>query len=56
MLLVFALFIGLWYAMHYVILDEDRRFIVPPPHDVIDEAFLNDVARAELIRDTLKSA
>ncbi len=47
-LLVFMLFVGLWYAMHYVILDEDRRFIVPPPHDVIDEAFLNSTARAEL--------
>ena len=47
-LLVFVVFIGIWYAMHYVILDENRRFIVPPPHDVIDEAFLNDKARAEL--------
>lgn len=46
--LVFVLFIGLWYAMHHFVLDEDRRFIVPPPHDVIDEAFLNDKARAEL--------
>ncbi|MDX2379183.1 MAG: ABC transporter permease [Acidimicrobiia bacterium] len=47
-LVVFVLFIGLWYAMHYIILDENRRFIVPPPHDVVDEAFLNDKARAEL--------
>jgi NitT/TauT family transport system permease protein len=47
-LLVFMLFVGLWYAMHYVILDENRRFIVPPPHDVIDEAFLDSTARAEL--------
>lgn len=54
-LLVFVVFIGIWYAMHYVILDEDRRFIVPPPHDVIDEAFLNDKARAELFEGLLNT-
>ena len=45
---VFALFVGFWYAMHYVILDEQRRFIVPPPHRVIEEAFLDPSARSEL--------
>ena len=54
-LLVFVLFIGLWYAMHYVILDENRRFIVPPPHDVIEEAFLNDIARAELFEGLINT-
>ena len=55
-LLVFVVFIGVWYAMHHIILDEDRRFIVPPPHDVIDEAFLNNKARAELFEGLLNTA
>ena len=54
-LLVFVLFIGLWYAMHYVILDENRRFIVPPPHDVIEEAFFNDKAREELFEGLINT-
>ena len=54
-LLVFVLFIGLWYAMHYIILDENRRFIVPPPHDVVDEAFFNDKARAELFEGLINT-
>ena len=54
--LVFALFIGLWYAMHYVILDENRRFIVPPPHRVIEEAFLDDKARAELFEGLINTS
>lgn len=54
--LVFALFVGLWYAMHYVILDENRRFIVPPPHRVIDEAFLDGKARAELFEGLINTS
>lgn len=46
--LVFVAFIGFWYLMHYVIMSENRRFILPPPHRVIDEAFLNGRARSEL--------
>ena len=45
-LLVFALFIGFWYLTHYVLLSENRRFIVPPPDAVIRESFLNEVARS----------
>lgn len=48
-LIVAVAFIGAWYLMHYVIMSERRRFIVPPPHDVIDEAFLNSTARSELL-------
>lgn len=54
--LVFALFVGFWYAMHYVILDENRRFIVPPPHDVVDEAFLDPTARAELLEGLVNTS
>jgi NitT/TauT family transport system permease protein len=47
-LATFGAFIGVWYAVHYLILSENRKFIVPPPHAVIDNAFLNGVARSEL--------
>jgi NitT/TauT family transport system permease protein len=47
-LVVFGLFIGLWYLISYVLLSERRRFIVPPPHRVVQKAFLDDQARAEL--------
>lgn len=44
----FGIFVGVWYAVHYWILSENRKFIVPPPHAVIDKAFLDDIARSEL--------
>ena len=55
-LLVFALFIGFWYLTHYVLLSENRRFIVPPPDAVIRESFFNDVARAELFEGLVNTA
>lgn len=48
-LFVFGAFIGLWYLVHHVILDDRRRFIVPPPHQVIQDAFLTANARSELL-------
>jgi len=44
---VFGLFIGVWYAVHHVVLNEQRKFIVPPPHRVLDRAFLDGKARSE---------
>ncbi len=46
--LVAGLVVGVWYLMHYVIMGERRRFIIPPPHRVIDESFFNSTARSEL--------
>jgi len=46
---VFGLFIGVWYAVHHVVLNEQRKFIVPPPHRVLDRAFLDGKARSELL-------
>ncbi|MCS5718953.1 ABC transporter permease [Herbiconiux sp. CPCC 205763] len=34
-ILVFLGLIGIWYAVTYVILDEQRRFLMPPPHEVV---------------------
>jgi NitT/TauT family transport system permease protein len=44
----FGLFIAVWYGVHHIILSENRKFIVPVPHKVIDNAFLNSRARNEL--------
>ena len=40
-LAVFAALIGVWYAITYLVLDPARRFLMPPPQDVITEAFLD---------------
>ena len=37
---VFVLFIGLWYALSMVILPEQKRFLLPSPHRVVNEGFL----------------
>lgn len=36
---VFALFIGFWYFAHHVLMSENRKFLVPPPHEVINQSF-----------------
>lgn len=40
-IVVLALFLGLWYLAHYVLMSEQRRFLVPPPHEVVRVAFLD---------------
>ena len=37
---VFGLFVGFWYFGHHVLMSEQRKFLVPPPHDVVNQAFL----------------
>jgi NitT/TauT family transport system permease protein len=37
---VFGLFIGLWYLLHYVVMSDRRKFLVPPPHEVVRQSFL----------------
>jgi NitT/TauT family transport system permease protein len=46
---VFAAMIGIWYGVSYLLLDPDRRFLVPPPHDVIQVAFLDPDNLQELM-------
>jgi len=33
--------VGLWYAMTYLVLPEGRRFLLPPPHQVLTESVLD---------------
>ena len=47
--LVLAAFISLWYLVSYVLIEERRRFIVPPVHAVVSEAFMDGSARSELL-------
>ena len=49
-LLVFAVFIGGWYFVSLVLLDPDRRFLLPPPDEVISGSFLNATNRTELFQ------
>ena len=36
-----AIFIGLWYLISYGVLDERRRFLLRPPHQVLEVGFLD---------------
>lgn len=40
-LILAASVIGAWYFVTYVVLDERRRFLLRPPHQVIDKTFLD---------------
>ena len=37
---LFGMFIGFWYFMSYVGMSEHRRYLVPPPHEVVRTSFL----------------
>lgn len=47
--IVFAAFIGVWYAFPKYVMDENRRFLIPPPDAVVRKAFMNRIAREELL-------
>ncbi|MGP4110331.1 ABC transporter permease [Streptomyces sp. 4N509B] len=36
-----AVVVGIWYLVSYVMLEPDRQFLVPPPHEVVDVALLD---------------
>ena len=46
---VFAVIIGIWYYISDVVLDPDLQFLLPPPHQVITQGFLDPDIRAELL-------
>lgn len=43
-ILVLLLVIGLWYLISYAFLDPGRRFLMPPPHQVVTDGLLGDRA------------
>ncbi|MFF2300320.1 ABC transporter permease [Arthrobacter sp. NPDC058127] len=47
--LVFLLILGLWYAVSYLVLDQTRRFLMPPPDQVVTRAFLVPDVLSEIL-------
>jgi NitT/TauT family transport system permease protein len=54
--LVLMVVLGLWYLVSYVLLSPDRRFLLPPPHTVIEVGFLDRENVTELLTALLLSA
>jgi NitT/TauT family transport system permease protein len=48
-LLVFAGFLGVWYVMTYVVLDPQRRWLLPPPHAVVIDGLVAPDPRGEIL-------
>jgi NitT/TauT family transport system permease protein len=46
---VFLAMLGVWYGVSYLLLSPRRRFLVPPPHDVIQVGFLDRYNLQELL-------
>jgi NitT/TauT family transport system permease protein len=53
---VFLMVLGLWYAVSYLLLTPERRFLVPPPNAVVEIGFLDWVNLQELLDALLLSA
>jgi len=47
---VFALIIGGWYTISYYVLDDSRRFLLPPPHEIVKVGFLDPINFQNLMR------
>jgi NitT/TauT family transport system permease protein len=41
--------LGVWYGVSYLLLDPQRRFLVPPPHDVVQVSFFDPFNLQELL-------
>ena len=48
--------LGLWYAISYLLLAERRRFLLRPPHQVIDKGLLQSATRNEILSSLWSSA
>lgn len=46
--IVFGLSILGWYLVSYFLLSDDRAFLLPPPHEVVQDAFLDPKTRSEI--------
>jgi NitT/TauT family transport system permease protein len=55
-LAVFAVAIGVWYLISYQLLDADRRFLMPPPHQVLLEGILDEQARSAIMLSLRRTA
>jgi NitT/TauT family transport system permease protein len=48
-LVTLLVFLGIWYYVSYVGLDSDRRFLLPPPHRVVEVAFFDSQNRTDIL-------
>ncbi len=48
-IVVFGLVVGLWYFVSYVVLDDKRRFLLVPPHQVWTDAFADGDVFSEML-------
>lgn len=55
-LAVLGVVIGVWYAITYLLLDEDRRFLMPAPHTLLTDAFLDGEVRGDILDALLRTA
>ncbi|QYG94045.1 ABC transporter permease [Iamia sp. SCSIO 61187] len=46
---------GIWYVITYVVLPSHQRFLLPPPHEVVQDGFLDSRTRGELLRGLLST-
>ncbi|MDT3443918.1 ABC transporter permease [Pseudofrankia sp. BMG5.37] len=46
---VFVAVIGVWYLVTYAFLAPRRRFLLPPPHQVVTDGFLDRTIRDEIL-------
>ena len=56
-LIAFGCFLGIAYLFSYVLLSPDRRFLMPPPHEIVAHSFLRTSSLHEQLQatwDTLK--
>ncbi|MET0145181.1 MAG: ABC transporter permease [Ilumatobacteraceae bacterium] len=51
-----AVVVGIWYFISYVVLDERRRFLLRPPHEVVQNGFLDWEVFSEILRALWSSA
>ena len=42
-------FVAIWYGVTYLALPDHQRFLLPPPHEVVTDGFLDAQTRSELI-------
>ena len=45
--------VGLWYLVSYVVLSDERQFLVPPLHEIVERAVTGDGVRGELLNGLL---
>ena len=48
-LVTLLIFLGVWYAISYGLLSEDRRFLLPPPHAVVKVSFFDSLNRTDIL-------